>query len=122
MKTKEEIVEIILNNLCVYFESDEDFGPVAHACADAILADDHEDNEDETITCDLCGKVELEHEAIQGGWIPSYWKGDDCQLNPVCDDCVKERITEIDGDNVLIEPASEQGLDEAVRAVVNGEQ
>lgn len=61
------------------------------------------DNEDETITCDLCGKVELEHEAIEGGWIPSYWKGDEGVQNPVCSTCAKDRIREIDGEYVLIE-------------------
>lgn len=82
--------------------------------------DDHEDNEDEIITCHLCGKVELEHEAIQAGWIPMYWRGATSICNPVCDDCTKERIKEIDGEYALIEPENERGLDAAVRAVVNG--
>lgn len=42
MKTKEEIIEIILCNLAVYFESNEDFGPVALACAEEILEPENE--------------------------------------------------------------------------------
>ena len=60
-------------------------------------------DDEETITCDLCGKCEIEHDAIESGWIPSYWKGDTPVDNPVCDKCVKARCQEIDGDNVLTE-------------------
>ena len=111
--------------------------------------DDLEDigdlDDDETIDCDLCGKVGMEHEVIQAGWIPMYWIGNEYQMDPVCPDCAAKRLTVADGDHILIEPDSEleaakalgftnfrqvrdrkafldeQGLDAAVRSVVNGQ-
>jgi hypothetical protein len=57
----------------------------------------------ETVTCHFCGIVEDEHDAIESGWIPSYRIRDiKVVMNPVCADCVKTRIVEIDGESVLI--------------------
>ena len=58
--------------------------------------------DEETICCGLCGKTEIEQDAIDGDWIPSYWIGDTCVDVPVCDVCTKERIRQIDGEYVLI--------------------
>lgn len=61
------------------------------------------DPDTETMTCDLCGKVEIEYEAIETGWIPSYWKEETEILNPVCRECATARTKCLDGESVLIQ-------------------
>ena len=44
-------------------------------------------------TCDLCRKVMPEiKEAINQGWVPSYWDGDEECSGPVCPDCVAKYL------------------------------
>jgi len=102
---------------------DEDTDDLMQVITDIACELFHQDDTEETITCDLCGKCEIEHDAIESGWIPSYWNSQTPVDNPVCDKCSKERIREIEGDYVLIEPEpeNERRLDAAVRAVVNGQ-
>lgn len=67
--------------------------------------DDDDDNG--TLTCDLCGKRENEDDAIAEGWIPEYIneEGHTC-IDPVCVECCAARITtNEDGDNELIKTA-----------------
>jgi transcription elongation factor Elf1 len=71
---------------------------------DVASIDDDEDNE--TLTCDLCGKVEDEHDAIARGWIPDYLDGEEHKLDPVCVECCAAKITtNDDGDSILIKTA-----------------
>lgn len=66
-----------------------------------------EDEDNETLTCDLCGKVEDEDDAIARGWIPEYIneEGATC-IDPVCVECCAARITtNEDGDSILIKTA-----------------
>ena len=45
-------------------------------------------------TCALCDAVmpETVEKAIEAGWIPSYFDGDDEQEGPVCPACVEHRL------------------------------
>ena len=77
--------------------------PGSTTFADVLLSIASDALADETITCHLCGIVEDEHDAIESGWIPSYWIRDiKVVMNPVCAECVKTRIVEIAGEHVLI--------------------
>lgn len=65
-----------------------------------------DDDEEETMVCDLCGAVEDETDAISSGWLPDYYDGEDYHADPVCPDCCASKITtNEDGDNFLIKVA-----------------
>ena len=51
--------------------------------------------------CALCGKLMPEiEEAIDAGWLPSFWDGE-AEDGPVCPDCETKLITDDDGELVL---------------------
>ena len=55
------------------------------------------------MNCAFCGKeVDSVDEAIELGWVPSFWRGEVCYEGPVCPDCFREHLfTDADGEWVL---------------------
>lgn len=72
----------------------------------AVITAFAEDDEQETMVCALCSKVEYEQDAISRGWIPDYLDDDEHKMDPVCVECCAARITtNEDGDSILIKTA-----------------
>lgn len=63
----------------------------------------------EPLTCYFCGAVEqLVEDAVDDGWIPSFWVGDEEELSPVCASCQAEHLREgKDGELELVEPSAD---------------
>ena len=79
---------------------------VGEQVAAAMLNDDATDDAC-PIECPLCRKTTTLTNAPEQGWTPYYWVGREIEVDdPVCPDCAKSRLTNIDGEPCLIGTAS----------------
>lgn len=66
---------------------------IAHRLSRLVAAIESEEPQSETIRCDLCGKtIQPVDAAIEAGWIPSYFDGEEEIMQAVCPVCVQTRL------------------------------
>ena len=69
------------------------------------IPDDGDDVEG--LVCVLCGVHQPNiEEAIDAGWVPTYWDGDNELDGPVCADCAEKHL-DTDGYDWFVKPAGE---------------
>jgi hypothetical protein len=68
---------------------------IAHRLGRMVAAIESEPPQSDKITCDLCGQT-IQHveAAIEAGWIPSYFDGENEVCEPVCPECSSTRFDE----------------------------
>ncbi len=52
-------------------------------------------------TCAWCRRTVPLEEAIDEGWLPDWWHGDDCHSSPACPTCAAEHL-EDDGTGEMV--------------------
>ena len=80
----------------------------ANPLRDAIQPDENLDDlaaKEAGMTCSLCGTVMPDMEtAVEEGWVPSYFDGEEPCEGPVCNECLEKYLTmDKDGELVLKE-------------------